>query len=122
MPIGGFLLGRAKGPDIAVGGSALGALDLFSADAVVDATGCGGRVQAALVEAVFTEEVYRWQVQRLPAGGASTCLEYCWAAAQCGEFVAFSLGFCSVGFCEAAVLEVFLVSTREIMTEVEKMG
>lgn len=126
VPTGGLLLGGAKGTNVAIGGSALGALDTFStvkiADAVVDATAGGGRVQAALVEAVFTEEMHRWQVQCGPAGGASTRLEHCWAAPECVQFVAFGLGFGSVGFCEAAVLEVFLLSTNKTMNEVEEMG
>lgn len=125
VPTGGLFLGGAKGTNVAIGGSALGALDTSTvniADAVVDATAGGRRVQAALVEAVFTEEMHRWQIQCGPAGGASTRLEHYWAAPESGQFVAFGLGFGSVGFCEAAVLEVFLLSTNKTMNEVEELG
>lgn len=70
---------------------------------------------------MFTEEMYRRQVQRGSAGGASTRLKYCRAAAECSEFVAFGLGFGSVGLCEAAVLEGFLMSANETANEVERM-
>lgn len=70
---------------------------------------------------MFAEEMYRRQVQRGSAGGASTRLKYCRAAAECSKFVAFGLGFSSVGLCEAAVLEGFLMSTNETTNEVERM-
>lgn len=114
MPTGRLLLSGAKGADVAVGGSALRALDPLAviADAAVHATATGRGVEAPLVEAVLAEEMHRRQVQRGPARGASTRLEHCRATPECGELVAFGFGFGSIRFRETAVL-FFLKSINE---------
>lgn len=60
--------------------------------------------------------MHRWQVERLAARGASTCLEHGRAAAKGGELLAFGFGFGAVGFGEAAVLKMIfrLIKTDEI--------
>lgn len=62
-------------------------------------------VQAALVEGVFTQEVYRGQVQSTTTRHAPARLEYHRGTAQLGDFLLFRLGFRGVAGYQTLILE-----------------
>ena len=98
MPLRRLLLALPDRPDRRVLLAALRALGRF-----IDL------VEAALVERVFAEKVYRRQVQVAAAGRTPARLEHDGFGGEFVEFLALGVGFGAVDFDVAAVLREGLV-------------